>query len=107
MNTKGFSITICYNLAYFFKTKKSDLFLRTHFLRTVQPVYNEHPRDPKIVAAVEWWSLFGGYLCYKRSNWDLIIVVVVDRWSLFEGGRVSSGLTVVDYLGPLLLFRLL
>ncbi len=26
------------------------------------------------------------YLCYKRSNWDLIIVVVVDRWSLFRDG---------------------
>jgi len=31
--------------------------------------------------------LFGGHLCYKRSNWDLKIVAVVDRWLLFGGGR--------------------
>jgi hypothetical protein len=54
---------------------------------TVKPVYNDHPRDPKIVAVVGRWSLFGGHLCYKRSNWDLKIVAVVDRWSLFGGGR--------------------
>jgi len=54
---------------------------------TVKPVYNDHPRDPKRVAAVDRRSLFGGHLCYKRSNGDLKIVVVVDRWSLFGGGR--------------------
>ncbi len=46
---------------------------------TVKPVYNDHPRDPKIVAAVDRWSLFGGHLCNKRSYRDLKIVVVVDR----------------------------
>ncbi len=56
-------------------------------LYTVKPVYNDHPRDPKIVAAVDRWSLFGGHLCHKRSNWDLKTVAVVDRWSLFGGGR--------------------
>ena len=50
-------------------------------------MYNDHPRDPKIVAVVDRCSLFGGHLCYKRSNWDLKIVAVVDRWSLFGGGR--------------------
>jgi hypothetical protein len=54
---------------------------------TVKPVYNDHPRDPKIVAVVDRWSLFGGHLCYKWSNWDLKIVAVIDRWSLFGGGR--------------------
>ena len=54
---------------------------------TVKPVYNDHPWDPKIVAAVDRWSLFRGHLCYKRTNWDLKIVVVVGRWSLFGGGR--------------------
>jgi len=49
--------------------------------------YATNPRDPKIVAAVDRWSLFKGYLCYKRSNWDLTMVAVVDRWSLFGGGR--------------------
>ncbi len=57
------------------------------FIYTVKPVYNDHPRDPKIVAVVDRWSLFRGHLCYKTSNWDLKIVAVVDRWSLFGGGR--------------------
>jgi hypothetical protein len=56
-------------------------------INTVKPVYNDHPRDPKIVAVVDRWSLLGGHLCYKRSNWDLKTVAVVDRWSLFGGGR--------------------
>jgi len=56
-------------------------------LCTVKPVYNDHPRYPKIVAAVDRWSLFGGHLCYKRSNRDFKIVVVVGSWSLFGGGR--------------------
>ncbi len=54
---------------------------------TAKSVYNDHPRDSKIVDAVDRWSLFGGHSCYKRPNRDLKIVVVVDRWSLFGGGR--------------------
>ena len=38
---------------------------------TVNPVYNEHPRDPKIVAVVDRWSLFRGHLCSKNLIWDL------------------------------------
>ena len=34
-----------------------------------------------------WWSLFRGHLCNKSSNWDLKMMVVIDRWSLFRGGR--------------------
>jgi hypothetical protein len=34
---------------------------------TVKPVYNNHPRDPKIVAVVDWWSLFRGHLCNKST----------------------------------------
>ena len=26
---------------------------------TVKPVYNDHPRDPKLVAVVDRWSLLG------------------------------------------------
>jgi len=55
---------------------------------TVKPVYNDHPRDPKIVDVVDRWLLFGGSLCYNRSNWVLKTVAVVDRWSLFGGGRL-------------------
>jgi hypothetical protein len=28
---------------------------------TVKPEYNDHPRDPKIVADVDRWSLFRGF----------------------------------------------
>jgi len=48
---------------------------------------NDHPRDPKIVAVVDRWSLFRGHLCYKMSNWNLNKVAVVDRWSLFGSCR--------------------
>ena len=56
-------------------------------LYTVKPAYNDHTRDPKIVAAVDRRSLFGGHLCYKRSNWDLktvAVVVAIRRWSLAQ-----------------------
>jgi hypothetical protein len=43
---------------------------------TVKPVYNDHPRDPKIVAVVDRWSLFRGQLLNKSPNWNLKIVVV-------------------------------
>ena len=57
---------------------------------TVKPLYNDHPQSPKIVAVVDGWSLFKDYLCYKRSNWDLDVVVIVGqvvaiwRWSLVQ-----------------------
>ena len=54
---------------------------------TVKPVYNEHPRYPKIVVVVYRWSLFRGHLYYKSSNWDHKMLVVIDRWSLYGGGR--------------------
>ncbi len=50
-------------------------------------VFNAHPWDPKIVAVVGRWSLFGGHFCYISSNWDLKTVAVVDMWLLFGGGR--------------------
>jgi len=47
-------------------------------------VYNDHPRNQKIVAVVDRWLLIRGHLCYKRSNWDLKIVAIVERWSLVQ-----------------------
>ena len=61
-------------------------------VNTVKPVYNDHPRDPKIVAVVDRWSLFRAHLCNKISKWDPKKVVFEGRLSQFEG--VSSGLTV-------------
>ena len=51
------------------------------FKITVKPVHNDHPRDPKTVAVVGRWSLFGSHLCYKSIKWDLKMVAVVDRRS--------------------------
>ena len=53
----------------------------------LKPVYNDLPRNPKIVAVVDRWSLFRAHLHNETSNWGLKIVAVVDRWSLFGGGR--------------------
>ncbi len=50
------------------------------------PVHNDHPWDPKIVAVVYRWR-YSEVLCYIRTNWDLKIGTVIDRWSLFVGGR--------------------
>ncbi len=36
------------------------------FKCTSKLVYNNHPWDPEIVAFVERWSLFRGYLCKKK-----------------------------------------
>ncbi len=50
-------------------------------------MYNDHPRDPKIVAVLDRWLLFRGHSCNKSSEWDHKMVVVIDRGSLFGGGR--------------------
>ncbi len=50
-------------------------------------VYNDHPRDPRIVAIFERCSLFRGHLSSKSSKWSHKTVVVIDMWSLFGGGR--------------------
>ena len=82
-----------------FDHKRNDyqtLFLSRHLsniawnINTVKPVYNDHPRDSKIVAVVYRGSLFRGHLCqygYKNLKWDQKMVGVVDRLSLFVGGR--------------------
>ncbi len=48
-------------------------------------MYNDHPRDPKMVAVVDRWSFFRGYFCNRSSY--VKMVVVINRWSLFGGGR--------------------
>ena len=37
--------------------QKNDPFPKCN---TVKPVYNDHPRDPKVVTVVDRWSLFRG-----------------------------------------------
>ncbi len=50
---------------------------------TVKPVYNDHLWDPKF-----WPLLTGGScsyaLCYENWYWDPKIVVAVDKWSLTQ-----------------------
>jgi hypothetical protein len=41
-------------------------------------VYNDKPRDTKIVALADRWLLFRGYLCNESSKWDLKMMVVID-----------------------------
>ncbi len=60
-----------------------------HTESTVKPVYKDHPWNPKIVAVVDWWSLFKGHLCSKSSKWDLKMgrywqVVAIRMWLLAQ-----------------------
>ena len=63
-----------------FQTKSSCYF------KYVFSVYKDHPRDSKLVAVVDRWSLFRGHWCNINYKMDPKSVVVVGRWSLFGGG---------------------
>ncbi len=60
-----------------------------YFFKYSQTCVQRSPMGP----VVDKWSLFRGYLChiymllYISSEWGLKMIVVSDRWSLFEGGR--------------------
>jgi hypothetical protein len=56
---------------------------------TVKPVYNGHPWDPKKVAVVPRWPVFGGFSIKIGIKISLagLCLAVVDRWPLFRGGR--------------------
>ncbi len=63
-----------------------------NILFTVTPVYNDHPRDPKIVEVVDRWSLFFVLLCYKHEKWD------PENGDCCSQVVVSLGLTVMCIL---------
>ncbi len=82
-------------------SSKYDLFLARMFCKkksfylnenvyTVKPVYKDHPREPKIVVFVDWWSLFRGSLVLELWKTALQIigrcrqVVIIRRWSLAQ-----------------------
>ena len=48
-------------------------------------MYIDNPWNPKILAFVDKWSLFGYLWCNKSLKWDLNMVFVIDR-SLLYGG---------------------
>jgi hypothetical protein len=51
---------------------------------TVKPVYNDHPWDPKMVAAVDRWLLFRGSVYLK------IEIGPFKWWLLYAGGCYSG-----------------
>jgi hypothetical protein len=55
---------------------------------TVKPVYNSHPRDPKLLAVVDRWPWFRGFSIKNAIEFDLagLRLAVVGRWLLFRGG---------------------
>jgi hypothetical protein len=57
-------------------------------INTVKPVNNDHPWNPK--KFFDKWSLLRVDRvdkCNKSSNWDLKMMVVIDRLSLLGVGR--------------------
>jgi hypothetical protein len=56
------------------------------FLQYSQTYVQLPPSGPKSVAVVGRWSLLRGHLCYKSSQWNLNMVVVIDRKSQYGGG---------------------
>jgi len=95
--------TLTFNIFSNTKEEKSETFsiLVAFFVKigiAVKPVHNDHPCDPKIVAAVDKWSLIRDDLFNESSICNLNMVV--NWWSLQTGGRYSemvivSGLHVV------------
>jgi len=84
-NPWSFYMRIHYMQAYFWSPYLSH---KTRSTCTDKPVYNDHPRDPKIVAIVDRWSILRGrfMLCtlkYEPKNsgrcWKAI-----RRWSLAQ-----------------------
>ena len=74
-------------------------------------MYNDHPRDPKIVAVVDRWSLFrGSFMLYTLilgpKNRDRYLQVVVS-----SGLTVLFGKTIIgekySFIGKILLVALL
>jgi hypothetical protein len=71
---------------------KSFLQLPSTYGYTVNSVYSDHIRDPKLVVVVDRWSLFGGRFMFYRLELRLRIVVALDRYSEVV---VSTSLTFV------------
>jgi len=59
---------------------------------SIEPVYNNHPWDPKIVAVVDRWSLVLGFSIKIAIKFGLAgqRLAVVGWWSLFSGNFVLN-----------------
>ncbi len=59
-------------------------------MNTAKPLYNDHPRDPKFVIAVDSWLMFRGSLILQKiklgpqNDGRDRQVVVIRRWSLTQ-----------------------
>ena len=53
------------------------------FHSTVQPVYNDHSRDQVMMVSVDRWSLYRGALVSLKWPMDQHTLLSVDRWSLY------------------------
>ena len=60
-----------------------------HIANTVKPVYNSYSRDPVLVVFVDRWSLYRGALVSPRWPMEHPTVVTIDRWSVYRGALVS------------------
>ena len=63
------------------------LFISRKERNTAKPVYYDQHRDPKIVVVVDGCRRSEVNYVKRSLKWDLKMVVVVDRWSLFRGTR--------------------
>ena len=50
---------------------------------TVKLVHNDHSRDPVIVVSVDRWSLYRGALVQLKWTMNQPTMVSIDRWSLY------------------------
>ena len=53
---------------------------------TVKPVYNNHSMDQVIVVSVDRWSLYRGALVQLKWTMSQTTVVSIDRRSLYASG---------------------
>ena len=56
------------------------------YLHTVKPVYNNHSRDQVMVVFVDRWSLYRSALESLRWSMEQPTVATIDRWSFYTRG---------------------
>ena len=64
------------------------MYIRTHSSQYSKPVYNDHSRNQVMVVSVDRWSLYRGAFVLLRWTMEQTTVVTVDRWSLYRGAFV-------------------
>ena len=55
----------------------------TSFTNTVKPVYNDHSWDQMIVVSVDRWSMYGGALVQLKWAMHQPTMVSMDMWSSY------------------------